>query len=164
LSAGLRVPVNEIEGRLTAMREENDRLRKQVQAMERRLARGEADSFAAEATQVDGVNVVVTRVPDASSGDALREIGDGLKSKLGTSVILLGSVIDGRPVFIAMSTPDASKRVPAGDVVRAAAQAAGGNGGGRPELAQGGGADASKLDAALAAARKLIEEKLQAAT
>ncbi|HEX5140437.1 MAG TPA: alanine--tRNA ligase, partial [Dehalococcoidia bacterium] len=103
LSAGLRVPVNEIEGRLTAMREENDRLRKQVEAMERRLARGEADSFAADATQVDGVNVVVTRVPDPSSGDALREIGDGLKSKLGTSVILLGSVIDGRPVFIAMS-------------------------------------------------------------
>jgi len=162
LSAGLRVPVPEIESRVAAMREENDRLRKQIETMERRMARGEAASFAANATQVDGVNVVVTRVPDASSGDALREMGDGLKSKLGSSVILLGAVIVGKPTFIAMSTPDVSKRVPAGDVVRAAAQAAGGNGGGRPELAQGGGADASKLDAALAAARKLIEEKLGA--
>src|SRR5688572_3517398 len=104
LSAGLRVPVPEIESRVAAMREENDRLRKQIETMERRLARGEADSFAANATHIDGVNVVVTRVPDASSGDALREMGDGLKSKLGTSVILLGAVIEGKPTFIAMST------------------------------------------------------------
>jgi alanyl-tRNA synthetase len=162
LSAGLRIPVPEIESRVATMREENDRLRKQIETLERRLARGEADSFAANAIQIDGVNVVVTRVPDVSSGDALREMGDGLKQKLGASAILLGAVIDGRPVFVGMSTPDVAKRVPAGDVVRAAAQAAGGNGGGRPELAQGGGADASKLDAALAAARRLIEEKLGA--
>jgi alanyl-tRNA synthetase len=59
-----------------------------------------------------------------------------------------------------MSTPDFATKCPAGDVVRAAAQAAGGNGGGRPESAQGGGTDPSKLDAALAVARKLIEERL----
>jgi alanyl-tRNA synthetase len=59
-----------------------------------------------------------------------------------------------------MSTPDVAQKCPAGDVVRAAAQAAGGNGGGRPESAQGGGTDPSKLEAALAAARQLIEERL----
>jgi alanyl-tRNA synthetase len=53
-----------------------------------------------------------------------------------------------------------AQKCPAGDVVRAAAQAAGGNGGGRPESAQGGGTDPSKLEAALAAARQLIEERL----
>ena len=62
-----------------------------------------------------------------------------------------------------MSTPDVASRVAAGDVVRAAAKEAGGSGGGRPEIAQGGGTDASKLDAALTAGRKLIEEKLASA-
>jgi alanyl-tRNA synthetase len=102
----------------------------------------------------------VRAVPEASSADFLRDVGDALKQLHKTAVILLGAVVDDKPVFVAMSTPDVAKKCPAGDVVRVAAQAAGGNGGGRPESAQGGGTDPSKLDAALAAARKLIEEKL----
>jgi alanyl-tRNA synthetase len=128
--------------------------------MERRMARGEAEEVAASAVLIGGVSVVVSNVPDAPSADALRDMGDGLRQKLGDSVVLLGSVIDGKPLFIAMATPDASKRISAGDVVRAAAKEAGGGGGGHPELAQGGGTDSSKLDAGLAVGRKLIEEKL----
>jgi alanyl-tRNA synthetase len=160
VGASLLVPAGEIEARLAAIRDENDRLRKQVQTLERRLARGEAAEVAANATQVGGVSVVVTNVPDAPSADALRDMGDGLRQKLGESIVLLGSVIEGKPVFLAMATPDAAKRCPAGDVVRAAAREAGGGGGGRPDIAQGGGTDPSKLDAGLAAGRKLIEEKL----
>ncbi|HLF70522.1 MAG TPA: DHHA1 domain-containing protein, partial [Dehalococcoidia bacterium] len=104
--------------------------------------------------------VVVESVSDAPSADFLSEIGDGFKQRLKNVVVLLGAVIDGKPAFIAMSTPDAAKKCPAGDVARAAAQAAGGSGGGRPEMARGGGVDPSKLDAALAAGRKVIEEKL----
>ena len=99
-------------------------------------------------------------VPEASSADFLRDVGDALKQRHKTAVILLGALVDEKPTFVAMSTPDVAKKCPAGDVVRTAAQAAGGNGGGRPESAQGGGTDPSKLDAALTAARKLIEEKL----
>ncbi len=153
-------PSGEIEGRISALRDENDRLRKQLQALERKMARGEAEEVAASATQIGGVSVVVTNVPDAPSADAMRDMGDGLRQKLGDSIVLLGAVIDGKPLYLAMATPDASKRVGAGDIVRAAAKAAGGGGGGRPELAQGGGTDPSKLDAGLAAGRKLIEEKL----
>jgi alanyl-tRNA synthetase len=160
VGASLMAPTSEIEGRIAALRDENDRLRKQLQAMERRLARGEAEEVAASATKIGGVSVVVSNVPDAPSPDALRDMGDGLRQKLGDSVVLLGSVIDGKPLFLAMATPDASKRVPAGDIVRAAAKEAGGGGGGRPELAQGGGTDPSKLDAGLAAGRRVIEEKL----
>ncbi len=72
----------------------------------------------------------------------------------------LGAEIGGRPQFLAMCTPDVAKRVSAGDLVRVAAQTAGGGGGGRPELAQGGGTDASRLDAALLAALRLAEERL----
>jgi alanyl-tRNA synthetase len=93
----------------------------------------------------------------------MRDLGDGLKAKLGSAVILLGADIEGRPAFLAMSTPDVTRRVPAGDIVRAASQAAGGGGGGRPELAQGGGSDVSKIDAALQAGRELAEQKLRVA-
>jgi len=96
------------------------------------------------------------------SADFLKETGDGLKTQLGSAVILLAGKVDGKPAFLAMSTPDVAKRIPAGDIVRVAAKEAGGGGGGRPEIAQGGGTDVGKIDAALAAARKLIEEKLGA--
>jgi alanyl-tRNA synthetase len=99
-------------------------------------------------------------VPEASSADFLRDVGDALKQRHKTAVILLGAVLDGKPTFVAMSTPDVAQKCPAGDVVRAAAQAAGGNGGGRPESAQGGGTDPSKLGDGLAAGRRLIEERL----
>jgi alanyl-tRNA synthetase len=161
LSAALNAPAAEVESRVASLRDENDRLRRQIQTLERRLARDEATTLADKATHVDDVSVLVARTGDVASADALREVGDGLKSRLGSAVILLGSVIGGRPSFVAMSTADVAGRCPAGDVVRAAAQAAGGNGGGRPELAQGGGSDPSKLDAALAAGRMLIEERLQ---
>jgi alanyl-tRNA synthetase len=162
LSATLQTPTAEVESRINALRDENDRLRKQLQSLERRLARGEAESIGSSAVQIDGVSVIAARVADSQSGDALRELGDGLKSKLGSSVVLLGAIVNGKPAFVAMSTPDVAQRVRAGDIVKAAAQAAGGSGGGRPELAQGGGSDPSKLDAALSAGRKLIEEKLGA--
>jgi alanyl-tRNA synthetase len=161
LSAALNGPASEVEARATALRDENERLRRQVQTLERRLARDEATTLAENAMQVNGISVLVSRATDVASADALREMGDGLKARLGSAVILLGSVIGGRPSFVAMSTPDVASRCPAGDVARAAAQAAGGNGGGRPELAQGGGTDPSKLDAALAAGRRVIEEKMQ---
>ena len=158
LGAALMAPQGEIEARVAAVRDENERLRKQVQALERRVARSQVEG--GTATVVGDANVVVRRV-EAASADALRDAGDAIKSSLrGRTVILLAAVIDGKPTFLAMATPEVAKRCPAGDVVRAAAQAAGGSGGGRPELAQGGGTDASKIDAALAAGRRLIEEKL----
>jgi alanyl-tRNA synthetase len=157
LGASLNAPLAEVEARVAALREENDRLRRQLQTLERRAAREASQSISA--TEIGGVSVVVERV-EAGAADVLRQMGDGIKSSHKSAVILLGAVINGKPSFVAMSTPDVAPRVSAGDVVRAAAQAAGGSGGGRPESAQGGGTDPSKLDAALAAARKLIEERL----
>jgi alanyl-tRNA synthetase len=83
-----------------------------------------------------------------------------MKQKYPSAAILLASVINGAPQFLAMSTQDVSAKIPAGSVVSTAAKIAGGGGGGRPDIAQGAGKDASKIDAALEAGRKLIEEKL----
>ncbi|HXH20649.1 MAG TPA: alanine--tRNA ligase [Dehalococcoidia bacterium] len=159
VAALLRAQPGEIGARIQALQEEVEALRRKVQALERAAARDEAEELIARARNVDGVSVLAARVT-ASSTDYLRELGDGLKAKLGSAVILLGADIGGRPAFVAMSTPDVASRVPAGDVVRAASQASGGGGGGRPELAQGGGTDVSKLDEALAAGAKLAEQKL----
>ncbi|HLF76111.1 MAG TPA: alanine--tRNA ligase [Dehalococcoidia bacterium] len=164
LGASLNAPPAEIESRLATMREENDRLRRQIQTMERRMASLAAGAAASPAGPAAGIadkdNVVVERVADAPSIDFLRTMGDAYKQRYKSAAILLGALIDGKPAFLAMSTPDVAPRVAAGDVVRTAAREAGGSGGGSPALAQGGGTDASKLDAALAAGRKLIEEKL----
>jgi alanyl-tRNA synthetase len=167
LGASLNAPPTGIESRLTSVREENDRLRRQIQAMERRMAAMAAGG--ASSSSSDGVsikekdNVVVERVAEAPNIEFLLSMGDAYKQRYKSAAVLLGAVIDGKPAFVAMSTPDVAQRVPAGDVVKAAAQASGGNGGGRAESARGGGTDPSKLDAALAAGRKLIEEKLASA-
>jgi alanyl-tRNA synthetase len=124
-------------------------------------AGGGVAAGATGATVAEKDNVVVERVAEAPNIDFLKTMGDSYKQRYKSAAILLGAVIDGKPAFVAMSTPDVATRVPAGDVVRAAAREAGGNGGGRPEIAQGGGVDASKLEAGLAAARKLIEERLK---
>jgi alanyl-tRNA synthetase len=163
LGAALNAPSDQVEARVLALREENERLRRQLQNAERRmaaLAAGAAGGAAPAAAAAEKDNIVVERVADATSIDFLKSMGDAYKQRLKSAAILLGAVIDGKPAFVAMSTPDLANRVNAGDVVRAAAREAGGNGGGRPEIAQGGGSDAARLDAALAAARRLIEEKL----
>ena len=165
LAAGLQVTPEEAEVRVAALREERDDLRKRLQATERRLAQSLVDSArGAAATGVEerygDTYVVVERIAEAPSVDFLRDLGDGYRTRHESVVILLGAVIDEKPAFLAMATPDVAKRCSAGDIVRAASQVAGGGGGGRPELAQGGGTDVTKLDAALAAGRRLIEAKL----
>ena len=114
----------------------------------------------AQAEMVDGVSVLAARV-DAPSQEALRHMGDVLRQRLGSAVIVLGTVLGGRATFMAMVTPDLVKRgLHAGQMVKRVASAAGGGGGGRPEMAQGGGTDASKLDEALAQVQPAVRETL----
>ncbi len=88
------------------------------------------------------------------------QIGDRLRDKLGSGIVVLGAVLDGQPALVAMVTKDlVGKGYDAGKLIRAIAPIVGGRGGGRPELAQGGGTDASKLDAALAAVATEVQEQ-----
>ena len=94
---------------------------------------------------------------DAQDAQALREMGDRLRDKLGSGVVVLGSVFNGRPGLLAMVTPDLVERgFDAGAIVNEAARVMGGGGGGQPRLAQAGGKDASKLDDALAAVSDIV--------
>lgn len=106
-----------------------------------------------------GVNYLVAELPDAEV-NTLRDTVDQLKNKLGTSAVMLASVEDGKVRLIAGVSKDLTGRIKAGDWVNVAAQIVGGKGGGRPDMAQAGGPDSSRLQDALEAARAWMKEQL----
>jgi len=146
--------------RLQALLEEQDALRRRIRDLERSLAAGpSAERLVEQAQQVDGVRLVTARI-DVPSIDALRYVGDAMRQRLGSGVAVLGAVIEGRPSFLTVVTQDLTERLHAGELVRRVAAVAGGGGGGRPDLGQGGGKDAGKLDEALSQAVAIVREML----
>jgi len=119
-------------------------------------------ALAGRAAQVDGALVLAEAVEGIDT-KALMDVADRVKGRLGDrAAIVLGSVVDGRVHLVAAVTPSLVERgVKAGEIVKVAAQVAGGGGGGRDTMAQAGGKDPAKLDEALAAARTAIEERLR---
>ena len=106
--------------------------------------------------EVKGVKLLAAHV-DASSNDALREMTDWLRDRMGSGIVVLGAVLNDRPAIVAAVTPDlVGKGFHAGNIVKKVAALVGGSGGGRPELAQAGGKDASKLDEAMKAVAGLV--------
>jgi alanyl-tRNA synthetase len=150
----------ELESKAASLLADLEKERKRVQALEREQAARNAKDLPSKAEKVGDIPVLAARV-DAPSQDALRHMGDVVRQGLSPSVIVLGTVLNGRPAFMAMVTPDLVKRgLHAGQILKQVASAAGGGGGGRPEMAQGGGTDASKLDEALALVKPLVKELL----
>jgi len=134
--------------------------RKEIETLQRKLARRGVDALLGQAQEVDGLRVLAARV-EAADADAMREMTDWLRDKLGSAVVVLGAVVDARPLLVAAATPDAVDRgVHAGKLIRAVAQVVGGGGGGRPDMAQAGGKDASRLDEALAQVADLVAGQL----
>jgi alanyl-tRNA synthetase len=117
-------------------------------------------SAASQAVDVDGIQVLAQRVDSLERGQ-LRTLVDNLRNKLGSGVVVLGSVQqDGTVALIAGVTGDLTGRLPAGKIITLLAPKVGGSGGGRPDMAEGGGKDASALNAALASAPDVIRELL----
>ena len=158
LSAQLKSPADEIADKVAALVEERDAERRRADRLERDAARREAEGLLGRVQDVDGAKVVAARV-DAPNVETMREMGDFLKAKLGSVFVVLASVINDRPMFVAMATPDlTAKGVHAGNIVKQVAKVAGGGGGGSPEMAQAGGKDKSKVSAALEEVARLVRE------
>ncbi len=157
LAARLQTMPEGVEAKVSSMADELDRERKRALSVERESARKAAGSLLSEARDVNGIKVISTKVA-VTSTDAMREMGDCLKQELKSGVVVLGAVCDGKPSLLAMVTPDlVSKGFNAGQVVKELARVVGGGGGGRAELGQGSGKDASKLDEALKQVERLVE-------
>ncbi len=144
----LKIAPPEAPARLRKLLEEQRALAKQLAELEGRLARSRADELVAGARQVNGVAVVTGRI-DGLDADGLRAVADRLRDRLGSGIVLVGSVADGKVNLVAAVTKDLTRRFHAGKLVQEAARAVGGGGGGRPDLAQAGGKEPAKLDAAL---------------
>jgi alanyl-tRNA synthetase len=109
---------------------------------------------------VGDVPVMSALLPNADA-DTLRQMTDRFRQRYPSGVVVVGSVVDGRPTIIAAVTDDLVKRgLHAGELVKAVAQMVGGSGGGRPNLAQAGGKDGDKLPEALEQVERLVGEKL----
>ena len=155
----LQTTVPELEGRVEGLLEELESLRRDNERLERRMSLQAAEGLLDSRQAVDGITVLAART-DVSSADSLREIGDWLRDKLGSGVVVLGSVVGDRPVLIAMVTQDLVARgLDASEIARGAAKAIQGGGGGRPDVAQAGGRLPEKLDEALAMVAGLVREK-----
>ena len=155
----LAAAVDDIEDRVQRLLDDRDDLQRENETLQRRLSLQSADGLLDSAQDVDGVAVLSVRT-SVSNADSLREMGDYLRDKLGSGVVVLGSVINDRPMLVAMVTNDLieARGLNAAEIARGAARAVGGGGGGRAEVAQAGGRDASKLDDALALVPGLVRE------
>ena len=133
---------------------------KKIKELERKLARLEFETLLGQAHDVNGVSVVALKV-DAQDVGMLREMSDWFRDRLGSAVVVLGTVINGKPSLIATVTEDLTRRgLHAGKLIKEIAQVVGGGGGGKPTMAQAGGKDASKLNEALATVDKLVAQAL----
>jgi alanyl-tRNA synthetase len=141
--------------------ERSRQLEKELKQLQTKLATGGGgEDPLAQAETVGKARIYIARL-DGSDPKVLRDAVDRFKQKLGTGVVLLGAADGGKVRLVAGVTKDLAERISAVDLVNAAAELVGGKGGGRPDLAQAGGAEAARLDEALAQARSFARERLQ---
>lgn len=159
LARKLQTPVVDLESRLDSFIQDTDELRRRLAALERGNLRAEAETLLSQARDINGVTLIAGRT-SANGAEGMREMGDFLKQRHPSgAVIALGAVVNGNPLLVTMVTPDLTGRgFHAGNIAREAAKLMSGGGGGQPELAQAGGRDAAKLDAALRQVADLVRQ------
>ncbi|MEO5767107.1 MAG: alanine--tRNA ligase [Polyangia bacterium] len=151
----LRASPFEVVGRVEKLQAELRERDKEIEKLKRKLASGGGRDLAAEARDIQGVKVLATRA-DVADPKALREVADQLKDKLRSAVVVLAGVEGDKIALVAMVTPDLVGRYSAGTIVGAVAKDLGGKGGGRADMAQGGGSQPDRLDAALERVYELV--------
>ena len=139
--------------------ESTKQLEKQLEALKRKAAGSTADSLLEEARTIKDVRVLAAKVTGFDR-DALRQMTDTLRQKLGSGVVVLFSVDDGKVALITGVTKDLTSRLHAGKIVQELAKKVGGSGGGRPDLAEAGGKDTSAVESALSTVYPLIDRLL----
>lgn len=135
-------------------------LEREIERLRARLAASLADDLVRRAERVEGIQVVRSRVEHFDQR-GLRDLVDRIRAKLGSGVVVLGAVTDGKVSWVAGVTTDMTHQVHAGRLVRELAKVTGGEGGGRADLAEAGGKDPSKLDQALGQVPSLLRRLLQ---
>jgi alanyl-tRNA synthetase len=160
LAGTVKSAPSELQLRVEQVLDHSRQLEKELAKLKSKLAASAGADLAASAVNVAGVKVLAARI-DADPA-SLRDTVDQLKNKLGSAVVVLASVVDGKVSLVAGVTADQTSKVKAGEAVNLVAQQVGGKGGGRPDMAMAGGTDASGLDKALAGVADWVAAKLRA--
>ena len=148
-----------VAAKVSSLRSENRDLEKEIARLKQKLATSAGGDLTAGAVEVNGIRVLAANV-DGADAKSLRDTLDQCKNKLGSGVILLSAVNDDKVALAAGVTRDLTDRVRAGDLMREFAQRLGGKGGGRPDMAQGGGTDVKALPEVLKAVPEWVAESL----
>jgi alanyl-tRNA synthetase len=159
IAALLRGSREDVDEKVHELVERSRKLEKEVQQLKSKLASGHGGDLSTQAKEVGGVKVLAAQI-DGADVRSLRDAMDQLKSKLGSSVIVLASVQDGKVVLVAGVSDDLLTRMKAGEILGLVAAKVGGRGGGRADFAQAGGTQPENLGAALAGVESLVRSRL----
>jgi alanyl-tRNA synthetase len=159
VAAMLRGSREDVDEKVRELVERSRRLEKEVQQLKSKLASGHGGDLSSQAKDVGGVKVLAVQI-DGADVRSLRDATDQLKSKLGSSVIVLASVLEGKVVLVAGVSDDLVARIKAGEIAGLVAAKVGGRGGGRADFAQAGGTQPENLGAALAGVESLVRSRL----
>ncbi|EBH5700450.1 alanine--tRNA ligase [Salmonella enterica] len=146
--------------KVRAVLERTRQLEKELQQLKDQAAAQESANLSSKAVDLNGVKLLVSELAGIEP-KILRTMVDDLKNQLGSTVIVLATVVEGKVSLIAGVSKDVTDRVKAGELIGMVAQQVGGKGGGRPDMAQAGGTDAAALPAALASVQGWVSAKLQ---
>jgi alanyl-tRNA synthetase len=153
----LRSPVGELEVRVEKLLEERKSLERELEKLRAEQRRAASGDLASQIEDVAGVKVLLAKVD--AGGDELRALVDSLRERIGSGIVLLAASGEDKVTLALGVTPDLKDRFKAGDLIRETAAIVGGKGGGRPDFAQAGGRDPSKVEDAFAKLRALVREK-----
>jgi alanyl-tRNA synthetase len=159
IAALLRGSREDVDEKVRELVERSRRLEKEVQQLKSKLASGQGGDLTSQAKDVDGIKVLAAQI-DGADAKSLRDAVDQLKTKLGSSVIVLATVQEGKVVLVAGVSADLLTRMKAGEIAGAVAAQVGGKGGGRADFAQAGGTQPENLSKALAGVESLIRNRL----
>ncbi len=161
-SSRLKAAPFEVSARVNKLLTEQRGLEKQIAELKSKLASGGARDLMSDVIEVNGVKVLATST-EVADAKTLRETGDMLRDKLGSGVVVLAGVNGDKVALLAMVSKDLTGRFHAGQLLKSVAQVLGGRGGGRPDMAQGGGKDAQKVPEALQVALSEVRRMAGAA-
>ncbi|MFU8838913.1 MAG: alanine--tRNA ligase, partial [Thiohalomonadaceae bacterium] len=159
IASSLRCARDEVANKVEQLIERSRKLEKELEQLKGKLASAQGSDLAAQALEIGGIKVLAARM-DGADPKGLRDIVDQLKNKLGTAAVLIAAVEGDKISLVAGVSKDATDRIKAGELLKHVAEQVGGKGGGRPDMAQGGGNLPQHLDAALASVKDWAHTQL----
>jgi alanyl-tRNA synthetase len=159
LSARMATPDENLLAGIERMEQTQKQLEKQLETLKRKGALSKLDDLVARAHEIKGVKVISAQL-EGVDRETMRQVVDSLRQKLGSGVVVLGTIEDGKVALLAGITKDLIPKLHAGKIIQATAKEVGGSGGGRPDLAEAGGKDTSALKSALDHVYQLIDQLL----